>query len=239
VGEFAARDRGYITKLAAGASEQARGRGLIDPARTWRSRPARLAPLPRKHADWPDELQDVPSIRGWLSRDAAMLLYGLAREVAEGCVVEVGSFRGRSTLALARGVEHGHGARVYAVEPHEPFVGPRGGEFGAEDRAAFFRNMVRTGAYRQVRLLNTSSEVVAAGWKEPVALLWLDGDHSYEGVRRDFDAWAPHLLLGCDLVLDDVDDPKLGPQRLIDELTRAGWVEITRIGQVAHLRRRE
>ena len=47
---------------------------------------------------------------------------------------------------LARGAEHGYGARVYAVEPHEPFVGPRGGQFGPEDRAAFFRNMVRTGA---------------------------------------------------------------------------------------------
>jgi hypothetical protein len=172
-----------------------------------------------------------------LSPDAAVLLYDLARQVCEGCIVEVGSYRGRSTVVLARGAEHGHGARVYAVEPHEPFVGPRGGEFGPEDRAAFFRNMVRTGAYRTVRLLNTSSEVLAPGWKEPVALLWLDGDHSYEGVRRDFDAWAPHLLPRCDLVLDDTDDPELGPQRLVEELTGTEWVEVARVGQVAHLRR--
>ena len=192
-----------------------------------------------KHADWPNELSDVPSIRGWLSLDGALLLYRLASQVAEGCIVEVGSFRGRSTVVLARGSEHGHGARVYAVEPHEPFVGPRGGEFGPEDRAAFFRNMVRTGAYRTVRLLNTSSEIVAPGWTEPVALLWLDGDHTYEGVRRDFDAWAPHLLPGCDLVLDDTDDPRLGPQQLVEKLTAEGWVEVERVGRVAHLRRQE
>jgi MMP 1-O-methyltransferase len=179
----------------------------------------------------------VPSIKGWLPRDAALLLYGLAREVREGCIVEVGSYRGRSTVVLARGSEHGNGARVYAVEPHEPFVGPRGGQFGPEDRAAFFRNMLRTGAYRTVHLLNTSSEIVAQGWKEPVALLWLDGDHSYDGVRRDFDAWAPHFLPGCDLVLDDTDDPELGPQQLVEELTRAGWAEVARLGRVAHLRR--
>jgi hypothetical protein len=195
--------------------------------------------LQGKHADWPEELSDVPSIRGWLSRDAALLLYRLASGASDGCIVEVGSFRGRSTVVLARGAEHGHGARVYAVEPHEPFVGPRGGEFGPEDRAAFFRNMVRTGAYRTVRLLNTSSEIVAPGWTESVALLWLDGDHSYEGVRRDFDAWAPHLLPGCDLVLDDTDDPKLGPQRLVEELTAAGWVEVERVDRVAHLRREQ
>ena len=186
--------------------------------------------------DWPEELRDVPSIRGWLSRDAAVLLYGLAAAVKQGCIVEVGSYRGRSTVVLARGSANGNGPPVYAVEPHEPFVGPRGGEFGPEDRAAFFRNMVRTGAYRHVRLLNTSSEVVAPGWKEPVALLWLDGDHSYEGVRRDFDAWSPHLMPGCDVVLDDTDDPELGPRRLVEELTSAGWVEVARVDRVAHLR---
>jgi hypothetical protein len=195
----------------------------------------RLARLSPKK-DWPEELRDVPSIRGWLSRDAAVLLYELAAAVKEGCIVEVGSYRGRSTVALARGSANGHGPPVYAVEPHEPFVGPRGGEFGPEDRAAFFRNMVRTGAYRQVRLLNTSSEVVALGWSEPVALLWLDGDHSYEGVRRDFNAWAPHLMPGCDVVLDDTDDPGLGPQRLVEELTSAGWAEVARVDRVAHLR---
>ena len=202
-----------------------------------RRRRSRLARLSPRH-DWPEELRDVPSIRGWLSRDAATLLYDLARGVQDGCIVEVGSYRGRSTLVLARGSADGHGARVYAVEPHETFVGPRGGEFGPEDRAAFFRNMARTGAYRQVRLLNTSSEVVAPGWKEPVALLWLDGDHSYEGVRRDFDAWEPHLTEACDLVLDDTDDPRLGPRRLVEELTSAGWFEARRVDRVAHLRRR-
>ena len=156
--------------------------------------------------------------------------------MSEGCIVEVGSYRGRSTVALARGSANGHRPPVYAVEPHETFVGPRGGDFGPEDRAAFLRNMVRTGAYRQVRLLNTSSEILSPGWKEPVALLWLDGDHSYEGVRRDFDAWAPHLMARCDLVLDDTDDPELGPQRLVEELASGGWVEVDRVDRVAHLR---
>jgi hypothetical protein len=193
--------------------------------------------LPTNHADWPQELRDVASIKGWLSRDAAVLLYELASGVSEGCIVEVGSYRGRSTVALARGSARGSGAPVYAVEPHEPFVGPRGGVFGPEDRAAFYRNMVRTGSYGTVRLLNTTSEVVAAGWTEPVALLWLDGDHSYDGVRRDFDAWAPHLLPDCDLVLDDTDDPELGPHRLVQELAVSGWIEVGRVDRVAHLRR--
>jgi predicted O-methyltransferase YrrM len=188
--------------------------------------------------DWPAELQDVPTIKGWLSPDAAALLYELAREVEDGCIVEVGSYRGRSTVVLARGAAAGKGAPVYAVEPHEPFVGVLGGEFGPEDRAAFFRNMVRTGAYEQVRLLNTSSEILSPGWSEPVALLWLDGDHSYDGVKRDFDSWERHLLPDADLVLDDADDPELGPSRLVEELKARGWEKAEEAGRVVHLRRK-
>jgi predicted O-methyltransferase YrrM len=193
--------------------------------------------LQAKHRGWPDELRDVASIDGWLSRDGAMLLYDLAQRVKHGCIVEVGSYRGRSTVALARGAAAGHSPRIYAVEPHEHFVGVLGGVFGPEDRAAFYRNMLRTGAYEQVRLLNTSSEVVAAGWSQPVALLWLDGDHVYESVRRDFDAWEPHLLPECDLVLDDADDPELGPYRLVQELTADRWERVGQVGRLAHLHR--
>jgi Methyltransferase domain len=197
----------------------------------------RRGPASQEAASWPPELRDVPTIKGWLDPDAAALLYRLARDVRHGCVVEVGSYRGRSTVALARGVAAGGNARIYAIEPHEPFIGALGGEFGPEDRAAFYRNMVRTGAYAQVRLLNVSSEILAPGWTEPVALLWLDGDHSFEGVSRDFRAWERHLLPDSNVVLDDADDPALGPHRLIEELVGQGWQDVGRVGRVAHLRK--
>ena len=40
---------------------------------------------------------------GMVSFDEAVLLYYLAREVRSGCIVEVGSYRGRSSVFLGRG----------------------------------------------------------------------------------------------------------------------------------------
>lgn len=170
--------------------------------------------------------------------EEAELLYHLAREAAGGCIVEVGSYRGRSTVALALGAADGARAPVYAIEPHETFVGALGGEFGPRDRAAFFRTMLRTGCYRNVRLVNLTSEVVASGWHLPIALLWIDGDHTYEGVRRDFDSWSPHLTADATIAFDDTDHEDLGPHRVLSELLDSGQVEPrAAVGKVVAVRR--
>jgi hypothetical protein len=146
-------------------------------------------------------------------------LQQLASAVTQGCIVEVGSYRGRSTVALAEAAQ----VPVYAVEPHEEFTGMLGREFGPEDRAAFYKTMLKTGAYEKVRLVNLSSEVVTPGWSVPVGLLWIDGDHRYEAVSRDFRCWEPHLAEAAPVVFDDSTNPDVGPYRLIEDLKAEGW----------------
>lgn len=141
---------------------------------------------------------------------------------AEHAIIEVGSWRGRSTVALALGSLGGHGAPVFAIEPHEPFTGLLGGEFGSSDRTEFFRNLVNAGVAEQIRLLNTSSEIIAPGWSRPVGTLWIDGDHSYEGVTRDTCCWEPHVVSGGVVAFHDATNPTLGPLRVIEELMATG-----------------
>ena len=160
-----------------------------------------------------------PKIEGMIGDLEAALLTRLASEVEEGCIVEVGSYRGMSTIAIAKGAA-AH-VPVYAIEPHECFKGVLGGVFGPEDRRAFFENMLRAGVVEQVRLVNLSSEVVAPGWRLPVGLLWIDGDHRYEAVRRDFECWVPHLR--GKVAFHDTIQPMLGPAQLVSELLLDGF----------------
>jgi hypothetical protein len=174
---------------------------------------------------------------GMTSFEEAKLLYHLARAVRGGCIVEVGSYRGRSTVALGRGSLDGYRVPVFAIEPHQPFTGVLGGRFGPADAGAFYRAILETGCYHVVRLVSLSSEQVAPGWRLPVALLWIDGDHRYEGVRRDFESWRPHLMESATVVFDDAADPSLGPHLLIAELLTTGRYEkVEEFGKMTVLR---
>ncbi len=186
----------------------------------------------------PAHLRAVARAEGMISLEEADLLYRLAGGVdGAGCIVEVGSFRGRSTVALALGAAP-VSSPVFAIDPHEPFTGILGGEFGPKDRAAFFKAMLRTRCYEHVRLVNLSSEIVTPGWRTPVSLLWIDGDHSYEGVRRDWEAWKSHLVSHAIVAFDDSIDRTIGPYHLVCELIDEGELSIVeQVGKITALRR--
>jgi Methyltransferase domain len=174
---------------------------------------------------------------GMTSLEEAKFLYALAREVREGCIVEVGAYRGRSTVALGRGSLDGYRVPIFTIEPHQTFTGVLGGRFGPADSGAFHWAMLETGCYHVVRLISLPSEQVGPSWKLPVGLLWIDGDHRYEGVRRDFESWRPHLKPRATIVFDDASDPALGPHRLIAELLLTGEYEkVEDFGKITVLR---
>src|SRR5688572_23455379 len=156
---------------------------------------------------WRAALDVVDGVEGWLAREEAALLMDLAAAVpARQAVVELGNYRGRSTVALALGARDGCGAQVYSVDPHLEFAGPRGGRFGRADQAHPYANLARTGVGAGVSVIGLDSRGVAAAWSSPqVGLLFVDGDHRYESVRADFEAWRPHLAPDARIAFDDCD----------------------------------
>jgi predicted O-methyltransferase YrrM len=187
-----------------------------------------------------DLKESFDNTEGMIGLDEAIFLYHLARQVMRGCIVEVGSYRGRSTVFLARGSIDGKMAPVYAIDPQRDFVGVLGGVFGPKDRELFYKAMLDHKCSEIVRLVNLSSEMISGAWTDKIALLWIDGDHSYSGVKRDFECWRPHLLPEAIVVFDDATDPTLGPRLFIDELTALEeFREISQVGRVSVVRCRD
>lgn len=181
-------------------------------------------------------LTAVLEIEGGTSAEEIEHLFALAQCVRDGCIVEIGSWRGRSTAALALGSQKAYKIPIYAIEPHEEFLGVYGGRFGSADRVKFFENMLQIGALDVVRLVNLSSSYVTRSWPMPVGLLWIDGDHRYQAVRNDVLCWLPHLRPDATIVFDDAVDPRIGPYHVVEELVRGGrWSRGPEIGKTKTL----
>ncbi len=67
-----------------------------------------------------EEVQKLAApIKGWLKDKEGQLLYDLAKNcTGKGVIVEIGSWKGKSTTWLAHGSKEGNKVRVYAIDPH-------------------------------------------------------------------------------------------------------------------------
>jgi predicted O-methyltransferase YrrM len=145
----------------------------------------------------------VDHIPGYLHRLEGIFLHWLATRVPAGaCIVEIGSFKGRSSCYIASGLRS-PGARLHCVDvwrnqamPYDPpeDVFP---EF--EANVAKYRHAIE--AHRG------ESAEVASRWTLPIDVLFIDGDHSYEGCRPDIDSWLRHVRSGGWVVFHDSSQP--------------------------------
>jgi len=180
-----------------------------------------LSPIP------PDVRQELlaltAGVEGWLTVEEGELLYRMARAcTGRGAIVEIGSFKGKSTIWLAKGSLAGAGAKVVAIDPHTGSAEHRQGDQPVWTYNEFLANLRRAGVEQAVMPIGATSAEAAARFDQLVELLFIDGDHRYEMVRQDFDLWFPKLLEGGYLLMHDTIRWE-GPRRVARESIYRSW----------------
>ena len=187
--------------------------------------------------------QYVDAIHGWLRDDEARCLYRIASAcTGKGVIVEIGSWKGKSTVCLGRGTQQGQSVSIFAIDPHTG--GPEqhrtyGKTVDTFDE--FQRNIEQAGISNLVIPIVKTSEDAAKAWDgRPIEFLWIDGVHEYDYVIKDYTLWEPYLMEGGLIAFHDSMQP--GPRKVIFEhifandhfvdLQFAGWVTVAR--KVAH-----
>jgi len=136
---------------------------------------------------------------------AALLL--LARSApAQGEIVELGSDRGKSTVALAWGAQRS--AQPCTVHAADPFVDTNP-EHRRQRMALLQRHLEDYGA-ANVSFHPLASGEFRAEYDRPLRLVFVDAAHDYLNSRFDFLAWKELIVPGGVLAAHDVDNPQWG-----------------------------
>ena len=126
----------------------------------------------------------------------AAYLYRLVRGLGAARIVEIGRYQGGSTILMAAAMADG--GRLHSYDTHRR----RTADYtGADMDAALLDALGRYGLDGAVELhLEDSTLAPAPG---PCDLVFVDGDHTYPGVRGDYEHWRPHLRAGGHLLFHD------------------------------------
>ena len=169
-------------------------------------------------ADGADVLRLVADFEGLTTpRETKFLLLLGAAPTATGAVLEIGSYRGRSSILLAKAAAMAGEGRIHAVDPLSGGAASVNSTGAENDYALLMRNLESAGVREQVEFHHCTSAELAASWTEPLRLLWIDGDHSFAGAKTDYDAFAGRLADGAIVALHDVLNKFEGPLRVLLE----------------------
>jgi predicted O-methyltransferase YrrM len=172
-------------------------------------------------------------IRGWArGPEAVALAKASAALRPDAVVVEVGSFVGCSAVLLAGARKLRGSGIVHCVDPFDgsgdtfsvPYYQTVARSFEVSIRECFERNIASAGLTDWVRVHPMPSAEAARVWRQPIDMLFLDGDQSIAGARDAFDRWTPHLRQGGMLAVSNTGNTEPdhdGPRALLDTRVRA------------------
>jgi predicted O-methyltransferase YrrM len=164
------------------------------------------------------------TIPGMITPEAGKFLYSLCyMQDLEGDVVEIGSWQGRSSTFLARAVKESKNGNFYAIDHFAGNVGKE--NFYAIDGSLsnlkdnFNKNLSKFGLSDTVNLLDMiNTEAVEKIKDKIIRFLFIDGDHTKNGVQKDIELFFPLLKQGSIIVFDDYFEGFPGLIDAVDEI---------------------
>ena len=139
-------------------------------------------------------------IEGWITDDECSLLYNIAKN-CKGNIVEIGSWKGKSTVSMGKGSKQGNNVNIYAIDPH---TGHEEQNLNEKWTFDIFKENIKKAKIDDIVIpIIKSSKDANKGWNKQIHFLFIDGCHQYKNVIQDFKLWSPFLVDGGIIALHD------------------------------------
>ena len=137
---------------------------------------------------------------GWLSPIEGRILYDLAFHVDhDHYIIEIGSWKGKSTCFLSLGSLEGNNAKIISIDPHN-WTDQVGIESTFPAWCKNTKNYLKIGILTNIRKKNEDS---FQDISEKCGLIFIDGAHDSKAVDADITNYSSKLVKGGFLVFHD------------------------------------
>jgi predicted O-methyltransferase YrrM len=185
--------------------------------------------------------------KGFMPPDEGLALYE-AGLMADGPLLEIGTYCGKSAVYLGaaareRGtmlftIDHHRGSEEMQSgwEHHDPSTVDASGRI---DSFPFFRETMEASGLGDVVVAMVGDSVkIAAHWRTPLGLLFIDGAHSPEPAMADYEAWSPHVegVLAIHDVFADPSEGGQGPFLVYERAKADGFADVGATGSLRILK---
>lgn len=145
-----------------------------------------------------NELDLKANLGAFSTFDAEALVPEILKLGVDDCYLEVGVDKGKS-LSIVNMIAP-KGVRLYGVDINKP-----------EELTLLLNKN------KHISFIQRDSVEVARTFLGEISVLFIDGDHSYKGCKRDIDAWLPHMKQGGVMLFHDCDESSPGVVQAVSE----------------------
>jgi len=155
-------------------------------------------------------LKSINDIRGKVNMRDCIFLHKVAEKVINefgknSLLCEIGSFCGKSTISIASALIKKKAGILYAIDWHKgsaEFPGYGTGNFKSSFDE-YITNLKRFEVTERVVTIKSKSSEAINKVPDKIQFLWIDGSHSYQDVKADFENYHPKLVKGGYLLFHD------------------------------------
>ena len=114
-------------------------------------------------------------------------------------IVELGVDYGYSTFCFAQSLNRNNKGKIYGIDL---FLGDKHTSF--RNNHDFVVNQMKAHHLNRIELIVKDFNEAAKEWNQPIDILHIDGLHTYEAIRNDFENWSKYVKKDGIILLHDV-----------------------------------